>query len=115
MGVSRSQILGMRADGYTYEEIGQVFGLSRQRCHQIVYYNDRGGNYFSPKSVMKIPYVGLRDWMLKHHVSKSELSRRCGVSALVLNGKKGIGSVIVDRILEETGMTFEECFRRDDE
>lgn len=114
MDARRGQILAMRAEGHTYEEIGKVLGISRQRCHQIVHYNGRGGDYFHPKTVEKIPYVGLRDWMIKHRVSISELSRRCGVSRLATDGKKGIGPVIADRILEETGLTFEECFRRED-
>lgn len=114
MGSRRSQILRMREEGHTYEEIGKVLGLSKQRCHQIVHYDRRGGDGFKPKSIMKIPYVGLRNWMMENRVTVSELSKRVGVSWLATDGKKGIGTVIVERILEETGLTFEECFARDD-
>ena len=32
----RERMLGMRADGATYREIGEAFGLSRQRVQQII-------------------------------------------------------------------------------
>lgn len=30
------EILALRVDGYSYEEIGEKYGLSKQRIHQIV-------------------------------------------------------------------------------
>lgn len=103
----------MRAAGMTYEEIGKVLGMSRQRVHQIASGKRRGvGDYFHPTAVEKIPYVGLRNWMLDNRVSISELNRRCGARAL--NSKYGVKRLAVAKLLEITGLTFEECFRRDD-
>lgn len=105
-------IEAMRASGMTYNEIGQVLGVSRQRVHQIAH--RKRGDHFHVGAVEKIPYIGLRNWMLENRVSVTELSKLCGVRQLKLNGKHSMRMETANKVVQLTGMTFEECFRRDD-
>ena len=115
MDVRRRAILVMRDNGMTYDEIGEVLGISRQRAHQIAAGRRKGvGDHFHKGAVEKIPYIGLREWLLENRVTITELTRLCGVRALKLTGKHSLRKRTVERLLEITGLSFEECFRRDD-
>lgn len=110
----RPQILEMRAEGIPYRVIAEQFGISRQRAQQIAAREPMDIKRFHIKAVAKIPYVGLRTWMINNRVSTSELSRRCGVERLPLSGQYKLKTSTANKILQATGLTFEECFRRED-
>lgn len=112
----REQIISMREKGMTYQEIGDAMGLSRQRVHQIAQHAPMRrvyGPYFKPGPVQRIPYVGLRQWMMANRVSTSELGRRCGRKGLKLDGKHTISVRTANKILAVTGLAYDEAFRRD--
>lgn len=113
----KKQILIMRDNGMTYNEIGRRLGVSRQRVHQIA-----TGRKSKPavkgtsrEAVKRIPYVGLREWMLANNVTMTELARWCGLRGIALNGNKKLRMATAEKILKVTGLEFEECFRRDDD
>lgn len=111
----RKAIQVMHNGGMTFDEIGKVLGLSRQRVHQIVNQKPKGGKPFHTTAIEKIPYVGLREWLIENRCSISELSRRCGDKRLDLSGKHSVKVDIASRILQVTGLGFDECFRRDEQ
>ena len=51
-----------------------------------------------------------------HCKSISEFSRKIGVShktiIALMKGERESTKYVIDRILEETGMTYEKCFRK---
>lgn len=112
MSNRKRMIEAMHAGGMTYDEIGQALGISRQAAHQMV--NRKKSKNFHEATVMKIPYIGLREWMLENRVSVRELTRRCETKTLILDGSHNLRADKVGKILEVTGLKFSDCFRRDD-
>jgi DNA-binding transcriptional MerR regulator len=39
----RKIILWLKANGYSYDKIGKILGISRQRCHQIFLFDNKNG------------------------------------------------------------------------
>ena len=98
--------------GLTYQEIGEIFGLSKQRVHEIASTNS--GDSFHEEAVRKIKYVGLRNWMLANRVKVTELEKGCGGRMHnSLSGKYEPSKKNIDAILAFTGLTYEECFREE--
>ena len=104
-------IRALHDKGLTYEEIGELFGITRQAAHQAA----SAGDGFHESSVTKVKYEGLRRWMQDNRVSFSELERRCGSSKLhkTLTGDCEPRKKTIDNILQVTGLTYEECFKED--
>ena len=104
--------LRLREKGMTYEEIGELFGVSKQCVYETIH---RGTDNFHKASVLKVKYVGLRNWMLDNRVNIGELEKRVGGqrlhTALKVNGNPRKDTI--DKILAATGLTYEECFRED--
>lgn len=114
MGKRTREARAMHEAGVTYEEIGKYYGVSKQRAWQIVHSETREGTHYHPKTVTRIPYIGLREWMIKNRVSVKELGELCGRE--VFRGKPdnyGLTKKTADAILRVTGLTYEECFREE--
>lgn len=107
----RAQLIrSMHNKGLTYEEIGDIFGISKQAAYQAA----NAGDGVRDDVIAKIKFTGLRDWMLKHRVGLAELERRCGCrlrSPLIMNGNPKKNTI--DIILAVTGLTYEECFKEE--
>ncbi len=60
-------------------------------------------------------YPAIEKYMVTHNLSLRELSRKCGVSSSamcrLLQGKTDIRKSSIDKILSETGMDYETCFK----
>lgn len=108
MGNRWEQAKALRAAGYTYREIGERMGVTRQRAKQLVQYTP--GNGLHLYALREIPYKGLREWMLEHVVSIAELGRlcECSVERAVKGG--GCQKYTIDAILRVTGLSYETCF-----
>ena len=104
-------ISAMRDVGMSYEQIADIFGVSKQRVHQVATREPSGG-YFRAGAVRNIPYIGLREWMIENRVSISKLRRMCGAK-IDLSGNHAIRTQNAEKILQVTGLSFEECFRRE--
>lgn len=110
----RSELIRkMHDEGMTFEQIGRVFGISRQAAHEAMYCV---GDRFQLSKVEMVKYVGLREWMIKNRVSFSKLNKLCGVTTIrnSLLGSFDLRKKTIDAILTVTGMTYEECFKEDD-
>lgn len=108
--VSRSEIFRkLRDEGLSYEQIGRIYGISRQAVHQAL--TPRDG--FRESAVQKIPYIGLREWMLSNRITLSMLDELIGTTGLhsTFNRKYEPRKRTIDAILTVTGLTYEECFR----
>lgn len=109
MGKMTQEVRAMHEAGTTYREIGELLGVSTQRAWEIARCEAREGTHYHPKTVNRIPYIGLRKWMTKNRVSVKELSELCGRD--VFGRGYGITKKSIDAILGITGLTYEECFR----
>ncbi len=101
----------MREAGCTYQEIGQKYGVSRQRIHQIYSYQFKG------KIASECIYQGLSDFLMKNRKGARWLLRETGLPIYensMLNKLRGKTSFTISEvkvILAITGQTFEECFK----
>lgn len=105
----------LRDKGMTYEEIGDILGVSKQAAHQSVNPEPRDG--FRKSTIAKIKYVGLRNWMLERRINLADLERLCGDRRLssCLIREHEPNKRIIDAILAATGLTYEECFQEESE
>lgn len=122
--VNKEKIAEMRElkkQGKTYQEIGNILGISRQRVHYLI----GNKNEFLFKKILpnKCIYVGLRKWMNENKVCFSELTRQIyghsnpNNQALVkkrISGKTTFHKPFIDSILKITGLTYEEAFKIED-
>lgn len=108
------EALTMRIDGYTYDEIGARLGMSKQNVHKLMQ------SYFlkPDKQVKKIIYPTIKDWVRSNGTNIRELAEKAGISyqhlIFVLYGEREPGLKVIKRILDVTGLTYEEAFRVDD-
>ena len=105
MSTKKEIMLAMYDAGMTYQKIGEVFGVSKQAVHQII----NGGDGLRLSTLMKIPYVGLRQWMLENRVTVAELNKRVGINLPITRGGN-LSMKAINKILKVTGLTYEECF-----
>ena len=110
-----------RAQGMTYEQIGEKCGLSRQRVFQLIGGGtDRAKKCFRTITDEECVYPNIRKWMNENSVSKSELCRRIfgsshpnlmsQISAWLL-GRYYPSKKKIDKLIEVTGLTYEELFK----
>lgn len=109
----------LRANGKSYREAADALGCTYQYVH-ILLMDDVKTERFSRIKEKACPYVNLRNWMNENRVSRYQLMGLIGMSAHqtfrgYLKGSGAIKKAYIDRILQATGMTYEECFARDDE
>lgn len=101
----------LREKGMTYDEIGEVFGITKQAVHDTLSHQRDG---FREKTILKIKYVGLRNWMLENRITITELEHRCGrrITSLT-HDHYDLSKKNIDAILSVTGLTYEECFKEE--
>lgn len=107
----------MREQGFTLQQIADELGYSRQNvCQQL---RKLGIERGSVKNIKTIIYKGLADWMIKNDMSINMLAMKiykkyynttCNNLIKKLRGERVITMQEIKKILEVTGMTFEECF-----
>ena len=107
MAKNKEIMRAMYDSGMTYQKIGEIFGVSKQAVYQMI----NGGDGVRIHTLMKIPYVGLRLWMLENRVTLKELNRRIGVRTSITQDNNPRMDTI-NKILKETGLTYEECFNK---
>ena len=106
------EVFKMRLDGFTYQEIAEKFGVSRQYINQMLQ------NVISErrnKTLNKIVYPNIANWLKDNECSISEFVIRVGIKRSTLDyklrGRNKFNSDEIKRILDVTGMKFEECFK----
>ena len=106
----------MRVDGMTLEEIGKEFGVTRQRVQQLLEANTKDPALRKVHGCECI-YPALLDWMVTNCVSAYKLRKECGFGKTIdsfyarLRGVRPFDIDEIRKILDYTGMTFEEAFR----
>lgn len=99
----------MLLDGRTMQEVGDRFGVTRQRIQQL-FPHATGREYKHHKCV----YPNLAAWLRDRNMSRKKFSELIGASANAVNewlrGKYGPNKYYIDKILEVTGLTYEEAF-----
>lgn len=110
-------MLSLYESGMTMEQIGEKFGITRQRVFQLI-----GGNKKRRSAVVtpeKCIYIGLRKWMNKNDVSVTEMTRKMYGNSTPVNyhhvremlaGKLNMRKLDIDKIIKITGLTYEELF-----
>ena len=104
----KREIVEQYQDGRTLRAIAADYGVSYQRIQQIVT-EDPGR-----KKYMECIYPGLRRWIEKNDYSAREVAEVTGLSQRRLyswlSGATNPPVLAIKRILEVTGMNFEEAF-----
>lgn len=107
------QAFAMRLDGATYQEIGNKFGVSRQRIEQVINKKlQKPSKRFIGKGFL---YPNLIKWMIENEMSIHDLTETLGLNrsatlTLKLKGKSEFKKREIDIILAKTNMKYEECF-----
>lgn len=119
MNERAEQMKQLRQQGMSYEEIGKVMGISKQRVYQVI-----GGtvkNWFKEITPEVCIYPNLRKWLNENRVNRSELTRMVYGNTSARN-KQLIYSILkgsdclkhhIDNILQVTGLTYEEAFGKE--
>ena len=116
------QMLAMQNDGKTYQQIGEAFGISRQRVHQMI--GGRDVRFFRHIGTKTCIYKGVRKYLNDNQISIAELVRRTyGIyhpknfysMRNRLSGVTDINKTYIDKILEVTGLTYEVAFELESE
>lgn len=108
------EMYSMRLDGCTYQEIANKFGVTRQCIQQIlsIPIADKGKVKALSESCI---YDGLSKFIVRNSVGTSDIAEVIGRGITNTRQKiVGEGAFNVNeiyKILQYTGMTFEECFR----
>jgi hypothetical protein len=116
------QYLILREQGLTYRDIAARLGVSYQAVAQVC--AKQGDAQFRKIKPDGCVYPVLRNWMNENRVSRQELYRRMhdgepciGKAPYVirdrLTGRSLWRMDEIDRLLDVTGMTYEELFRRE--
>lgn len=125
-----TRMIEMRNEGRTFQEIGEEFGISRQRVYQILqgvaeaeskeidYYARK--NHYSSEFFKKIRFVGLRKELEKRDISLLYLCKRAGVEYEKVRGpfKRGrlpANPENINKIVKFLGSTYEKVFSKVDD
>ena len=117
---SKEQILEMaqmRLDGYSFQEIADKFGVTRQ-CIQQKLSVISGQKEARPKKIdEKIIYPNLAKWIFENQISKISLSETLGMKSkcttsikMKLHGERDFSMSEIKKLIELTGQTFEYLF-----
>lgn len=110
----------MRNQGVSYREIGEKFGLSKQRIYQII---GESNGYYRYITEEQCAYIGIREWLNHNKVNVTEFCRRVYGKYFTatyfrftqcLRGKYHFKKPMIDKILSLTGLTYEEAFKEKD-
>lgn len=119
--IDRKTAAQMRNEGMTQQEIADVFGVSRQRIQQVL----RKSIVYNRKyaaDIEKIPYEGLYNYMVAHPsvtfpalaailFGSSGKNENAVARSLAFGKNCRIGKRSYDRLMAETGMTYEQLFK----
>lgn len=112
----------LREKGLTYTEIAKELGISRQAVAQVLGKEQKA--HFRPWTSDRCIYVGVRNWLNENRITMAELIRELGLvrnPALYdryrryLDGRTELRKHTIDKLLEITGLTYEEAFRQEGE
>ena len=102
----------MRLDGYTLQEIGDKYGLTRERIRQMF----AAVTTESGISRKNYIYPNISDWMIGNNVSQGDLCKKLGCGQVTisnyLTGKNPPSFAFINLMLELTKMPYEVAFSK---
>lgn len=116
MGFTKEEKLkmfSMRLDGASLQEIGDEFGVTREYIRQIIQEPERRAR---PRGELcGCIYPNIKAWAIRNRHPYSHIARLCGYSNTTvvwnaLTGRSNPTKKVIDKILDATGMTYEEAF-----
>ena len=110
------QAYAMRLDGFTYQEIANKFGVTRQCIQQNI--GTVGNSRNNRRNVLRLSenciYNGLAKFIKENEISSAVLADIIGICRVAayqrVVGERNFDISDIYKILDYTGMTFEECF-----
>lgn len=103
----------MRLEGATLKECAEKFGVSREYIRQItppVEIHPRRRSIYD-----SCIYPNIKEWMYQNEYSYYAFSKLLGCTPAsvynVLMGKSSPNKKLIDKILDATGMSYEEAFK----
>lgn len=107
----------MRVSGCTLQEIGDEFGVTRERVRQIL----SGAIRERKTNMNEIIYVNIAKWLKENEISLSKFSKMLDPKAnsstrlknKLTKSKSELKISQIKKILEITGMTFEKAFEEE--
>lgn len=105
------------SEGMGIKALSSQHNVSRQRVYQIC--RRKRHERFSNRtyiSVSRVIYPNIRKWILENNMGICEFRERIGITCncKILYIEKPIEMKTIRKILEVTGMTFEEAFEKED-
>ena len=103
----------MRLDGYTLQEIGDKYGVSRERIRQM-FAQVTTESGISRKNYI---YPNIADWMVENNVTQSLFCRELGCCKSTisgyLTGRISPSFEFINKVLEITKMPYEVAFSKE--
>lgn len=102
----------MRFDGVSIQEIADHFGVTREYIGQIT--PTINTLAVRRKKLDSYIYPNISRWMKENRVCASKLAKTIGISPVtvsnMLSGRVNTTKSTIDKVLEVTGMTYEQAF-----
>lgn len=107
------EMFQLRVEGYSLQEIGDKFGITGERVRQILSKPVR----VARASTIKCVYPAISDYLKCNRISAYQFASRTGITYATLcntlTGRTNPNKCVINKILSETGLTYEEAFRTD--
>ena len=106
------EAFALRLDGYTYRELGERYGVSHENIRQVLDSGAKGRKVGLATCI----YPKLTQWVIDSGDSFNHINKVAGVCSAShvfykkLNGESKLTISDIKKILDYTGMTFEEAF-----
>ena len=106
-------ICAMKLNGYTLQEIGDKYGVSRERIRQIL----QGICNPKPRRChADWLYPNIAKWANESRISNNRLGELLGVTNTAVRnymiGKRDLPKRVIDKLIEISGMTYEKLFEK---
>lgn len=103
----------MRLDGYTLKEIGNHFGVTREAIRGMFSRTTTESGIARKRYV----YPNIAKWMIENKLNQRHFEKKLKCSQKTvsswLTGRNDPSYRFISLVLKETGMTFEEAFKRE--
>lgn len=107
----------MRLEGSSLREIADKFGVSMERIRQIVPPTE-GKTWSKDGMWSRCVYPGIGQWLFENRCSYAKLAELIGAPqssvSRWMNGINKLNKPTIDKILDVTGMTYEQAFGLDE-
>lgn len=102
----------MRLEGASLQSIADTFGVTRERIHQIL--PGEGKSWRDDAVLSRCAYPGIAQWLFDNRINYAKFAGLTGFAQATIsrwmNGTHKLSKSAIDKILEVTGMTYEQAF-----